>query len=291
VENGGFTNDQRQFYEENGFIVFPKLVPDKVLDDCLVRFLDICNGKVEGTVFTVMKDRVLREKGAKGENLINKIQDFMYDDVFFEKYACDENIVNVVKSIIGPNITGAHSMLINKPPDSSYDFSRHPLHQDMHYFPFRPVNSIVASWTAMERINEQNGCLFVIPGSHKSKLYPHGYPSEVKNKAYHGVQGFDHIPRVNLEMEKGDTVFFHPLLLHGSGPNTSKGFRKAISVHYADSNSYFVNVKGTSQENIEKEIIALTTKMGTSLSFVDIWKYKSRLVCGKPGNFQQMSKL
>lgn len=44
----------------------------------------------------------------------------------------------------------------------------------------------------------------------------------MENKAYHGVKGFDHIPRVNLIMEKGDTVFFHPMLLHGSGPNKTK---------------------------------------------------------------------
>ena len=34
-------------------------------------------------------------------------------------------------------------------------------------------------------------------------------------------------------MEPGDTAFFHPLLLHGSGRNRSAGFRRAISAHYA----------------------------------------------------------
>lgn len=47
------------------------------------------------------------------------------------------------------------------------------------------------------------------------------------NKLYHGIQDFDpSLPRVHLEMEKGDTVFFHPLLIHGSGSNKTKGFRK-----------------------------------------------------------------
>ena len=44
---------------------------------------------------------------------------------------------------------------------------------------------------------------------------------------YHGIQGIDpHIPKVYLEMDIGDTVFFHPLLIHGSGTNTSGSFRK-----------------------------------------------------------------
>lgn len=42
------------------------------------------------------------------------------------------------------------------------------------------------------------------------------------NKMYHGIQGYDSHAVVNIEMEKGDTVFFHPLLVHGSGPNLTK---------------------------------------------------------------------
>ena len=34
---------------------------------------------------------------------------------------------------------------------------------------------------------------------------------------YHGVRGMDDKQRVELHMEKGDTVFFHPLMVHGSG--------------------------------------------------------------------------
>ena len=45
---------------------------------------------------------------------------------------------------------------------------------------------------------------------------------------YYGVKDYDpeKHERVWLEMEEGDTVFFHPILLHGSGTNRTKGFRK-----------------------------------------------------------------
>lgn len=44
---------------------------------------------------------------------------------------------------------------------------------------------------------------------------------------YHGIMDFDPAAkRVHLEMEAGDTVFFHPLLIHGSGMNRTDGFRK-----------------------------------------------------------------
>ena len=44
---------------------------------------------------------------------------------------------------------------------------------------------------------------------------------------YHGVRDFHpSSPMVHLEMGPGDTVFFHPLLIHGSGMNRTNGFRK-----------------------------------------------------------------
>ena len=48
---------------------------------------------------------------------------------------------------------------------------------------------------------------------------------------FHGIKDYDkNNARVHLVMEKGDTVFFHPLLIHGSGRNKSQGFRK-VHIH------------------------------------------------------------
>lgn len=66
--------------------------------------------------------------------------------------------------------------------------------------------------------------------------------------------------RFYVEMDPGDTLFFHPLLIHGSGANRTTGFRKAISCHYASSDCHYIDIKGTSQENISKEIIEVAKK-------------------------------
>ncbi len=46
VDSPRLTLKQRQFYEKNGFIVIPGLVPEDLLDHCHQRFLDIVDGKV-----------------------------------------------------------------------------------------------------------------------------------------------------------------------------------------------------------------------------------------------------
>jgi phytanoyl-CoA hydroxylase len=79
----------------------------------------------------------------------------------------------------------------------------------------------------MERITRQNGCLVVLPGTHKGELIAHDYPKWEGgvNKMYYGIQSVTDEMReklVHLEMNAGDTVFFHPILIHGSGANRTQ---------------------------------------------------------------------
>ena len=237
-------------------MVIPNLVDKNLLDDCRQRFLDIVDGVVDAGAILKMKDLSLKDlKGLPNERVYNKIQDFVWDEVLAQFIQLPE-LLDYVQCFTGPNIRAVHTMLINKPPDSGSRTSRHPMHQDLHYFPFRPEDRIVAAWTAMEKIDDTNGCLVVNPGTHKGLLLQHDYPNDgAVNGMYHGVRGKDDLERAPLHMEKGDTVFFHPLLIHGSGTNLSGRFRKAISCHYSTSDCHYIDVTGTTQENIAKEVM------------------------------------
>ena len=282
--------NQLDDYDKKGFIVVKNLVSDQSLEKFRTRFQKICAEKIRIPGMTVMKDvSIAKSEFVEGEKAITKVQDFCYDDELFE-YCCLPEIVQYVKDLIGPNLMAMHTMLINKPPDTGLLTSRHPLHQDLYYFPFRPANRIVASWTAMEDINQQNGCLVVIPGSHKTELLKHDYPKWEGgvNKMYYGIQDIDikKAKLVHLIMGKGDTVLFHPLLIHGSGTNRTNGFRKAISCHYAASECEYIDVTGTVQEAFKNEVEQLANKKfglppDQKVDVNDIWRLKSRLVCGE----------
>jgi phytanoyl-CoA hydroxylase len=285
------SNEQREFYEKNGFIVVKRVVPEKDLEKYRARFLEICNGQGVDARMTIMRDIAIEKKKEWGENAITKLQDWHDDERLFE-YCKHPAVMKYVNAIIGPNTRSIHTMLINKPPDVGLGSSRHPPHQDLWYFPFRPAEKIVCSWTAMQKIDKQNGCLFVQPGTHKGVLLKHEYPNDgIVNKAYHGIQNMtekDSEKMLHLEMEPGDTVFFHPLLIHGSGRNNSKGYRKAISCHYCASDVYFEKAEGTIQEELAKELedmakqrMAKYKASGVVLSFHDIWRLKSRHISGK----------
>ncbi|VFV25310.1 Hypothetical predicted protein [Lynx pardinus] len=238
----------------------------------------------------IMRDvSIEKSKFVPSEELITKVQNFHQDEELF-RYCTLPEILKYVECFTGPNIMVVHTMMINKPPDSGKKTTRHPFHQDLHYFPFRPSNRIVAAWTAMEQVNRNNGCLSVLPGTHKGCLKPHSYPpwEGGVNIMYYGIQGYDeNSPRVHLEMEKGDTVFFHPLLIHGSGWNKSQGYRKVISCHFASADCHYVDVKGTSQESFEKDILETLHKLygfPEDASLKDIFRLNVQLVKGERTN-------
>eukprot|EP00075_Anas_platyrhynchos_P027014 XP_027316267.1 phytanoyl-CoA dioxygenase, peroxisomal [Anas platyrhynchos] len=285
LDNNVLTPEQRQFYEDNGYLLVKKLVSDEDIERFRKEFIRICRKEVSLPGAMIMKNTALKSEYGQSENVVNKVQDFQEDEELF-RYCTLPEILKYVECFTGPNIMAMHTMLINKLPDSDQQTFLHPMHQDLHYFPFRPADRIVCSWTAMERADKTNGCLVVQPGTHKEPLKPHAYPQwEGKtNKLFHGIIDYDDKgPKVHLVMEKGDTVFFHPLLIHGSGINRTSGFRKSISCHFASSEGYYIDVKDTIQEDLEKELQEMVQKKYSlpAMKLRDIWNFRARLVRGE----------
>jgi phytanoyl-CoA hydroxylase len=235
MSHNPISDEMLEGYWKDGFVVVPGLVPAHALARWIERLTDIVEGRVEPAAGMLVMRDVMVAKGivSPGSRMeaIAKIQDYEKDPIL-DSYTTWPALLDCVERIVGRDVQTIHTMLINKPPNVD---GRHPLHQDLLYFPFRPADRIVASWTALERVTKENGCLVVVPGSHRGELLVHENPDwEHLNGGYFGVRGLgDEMDRrIHLEMEPGDTVFFHPILVHGSGRNRTQGFRRAISAHY-----------------------------------------------------------
>ena len=82
-------------------------------------------------------------------------------------------------------------------------------------------------------------------------------------------------------MKKGDIVFFHPLLVHGSGENKSKGYRKSICCHFAAAECKYESIEGKVQELVAKEIMSYAAKKFPGLiDYHSLWRAKAQLVSG-----------
>ncbi|CAD5223406.1 unnamed protein product [Bursaphelenchus okinawaensis] len=292
------TQQQLQFYNENGYLLIKNVLSKQELQKYRNRFQDVCNNpKILPIETLLMKDISTAKKTKElNEGTILRLQDFNNDPVLFQ-YCQHPVILDVVQDLIGKkeksNFMAMHTMFINKPPDDKKSLSsRHPPHQDQYFFPFGPADYITCAWTAIDHCTTKNGTLFVYPGSHKLHSQPHDYPKWQNgvNKGFQQIATFDtnNNTSVNIECEPGDTLFFHPNLVHGAGPNSSSSFRKTISCHYANADECrYIDVSGTYRANVEKEAVEVFNlrykRLGIPLArdWGHLWRMRTRPVNAK----------
>jgi phytanoyl-CoA hydroxylase len=229
-----FSQAARDFYWEQGYVLLPGLFDLESIAAFERRFEEIVLGEVPRPArCVVMRDVMVADGVVEPEGIlfgINKILSFEGDDILF-RHSLDADLLQAIRALVGPGVMTISTNVFNKPPGLA---GRHPLHQDLRYFTLRPEDRIVAAWTAISHVSRENGCLAVIPGSHCWGLLEHRKPSwEYVNAGFLAAEGVPQEDRVHVEMAPGDTLLFHPLLVHGSGQNRSAGFRRAIATHYA----------------------------------------------------------
>ena len=221
-------------YGQQGYIIVPDLIPIHRLKLYEDRFLEIITrDQNPSPPMKIMRDIMVVEKVVQPESIIegvNKLVNFENDEILF-KYTMESKLLGVVRELIGPDLFSIATNFFNKPPKVD---GRHPLHQDLRYFSMRPAESIIGTWTSISNATRESGCLSVIPGSHKRSLAKHGSPNwKYINAGFYGIANKPEEDRIHLETKPGETVLFHPLLIHGSGKNQTDECRRALSSHYA----------------------------------------------------------
>jgi phytanoyl-CoA hydroxylase len=107
--------------------------------------------------------------------------------------------------------------------------SEKPWHQDMAYFDWSPPEKVLGVWLAIHPATVANGCMHVIPGSHREGPVPHVHARDCQIED-------SRVPVercVAVPLQPGGALFFASLLQHGTPPNESPERRWAIQYHYA----------------------------------------------------------
>ncbi len=158
----------------------------------------------------------------------HRISPFMRDVV------AHRGIAGVLAQIVAPDVKCMQSMLFIKPPK----FPGQAWHQDEVYIPTRD-RSLTGGWIALDHATVENGCLWVLPGSHRNGyLYPqrdHNRPEEFDfaGESY----GFEDRGEIPVPCSAGSVVFFNGYLLHRSRKNRSDRFRRVLVNHYMNAYS------------------------------------------------------
>ena len=139
----------------------------------------------------------------------------------------DDHVTPILQQVIGPNVEFLSAKAVFKNDTTSF---ASPWHHDWFYW---EGTNKVSIWIAMDDATPDNGCLKMIPGSHK-KDFPktshdgNAFVNRIDEKELAGL------PISTLAIERGGAVFFHDRTVHSSYPNTVKKDRWSLISTYRD---------------------------------------------------------
>ncbi|MBB14368.1 phytanoyl-CoA dioxygenase [Candidatus Poribacteria bacterium] len=230
------SENQVQFFIDHGYIAVPDLIESDEIEELREDTVRIARGgypceAVQPTSENLSDDQILA-------NILCIHQPHFISPIM-EKYVKHPELCGVLSQITAAHIPfwdGSvkcmQSMLFVKPSG----FQGQSWHQDEIYIPTRD-RSLIGGWIAMDDATVENGCLWVIPGSHQmGYLYsqkPHGNPDEFDSADLESY-GFDETLEVPIEVKTGTVVFFNGYLLHRSRKNRGQTYRRVLVNHYCN---------------------------------------------------------
>jgi len=142
----------------------------------------------------------------------------MVGDPYFREYARNPKWAALARELVGEEVDCQGPEWFNKPPGTA---SPTPPHQDNYYFCLKPPN-VVTIWLALDPVDEDNGCLRYVAGSHRRGIRPHGRSNVLGFSQ--GITDYgpgDQADEVQIHLRPGDAVAHHGETIHRADANPS----------------------------------------------------------------------
>jgi hypothetical protein len=221
VDTMGATQILGEGFREDGFAVIPDLITReeaRALKDEIKR---------------VLAD-VTREAPEKGEAIPRHLQSGVHVGLSIRSDVCrrfnrDPRLLDVIEAVVGPNILFWSDKVVFRSEET--DFAT-PWHQDWPYW--KGIHKVTL-WIALDDIDESNGCLQFVRGSHRDTYEHHGSSREAAIFSHQLDAALADAARVvTVPAPAGTAVVFHDLTLHASHPNSAHTDRYALAISYKD---------------------------------------------------------
>jgi len=199
-------------FDRDGFLLVRQFLPNdgfQALRENVARFIrDVAPTMSDAEVFYQDKKRpeTLKQIGK------------MQSDPFFKCLLEDRRWVDVAETLLGEAAVPMEVEWFNKPPNTDHPT---PPHQDNYYFKLIPPN-VLTMWLALETIDDENGCIRYLPGSHRADIRPHA-PTNVLGFSQ-GITGWgpdDQAHEVAIHLQPNDLIIHHGNTVHRADPNRS----------------------------------------------------------------------
>ncbi len=217
-------------YHHDGFLAVENvLAPDEVAG-AKQALDDLIHGRIPGykdlQPEPEVKDRWATMTADERADSVRKVWQFVEHEARLSALTTHPVLQNILQRLVGEEVRLIQDMALLKPP---FIGTEKPWHQDMAYFGWSPPEKIIGVWIALDPATAQNGCMHVLPGTHREGPVPHVHARDCQ------------IPDARVQVERdvivplapGGVLFFSALLHHGTPPNKSSERRWALQYHYA----------------------------------------------------------
>jgi phytanoyl-CoA hydroxylase len=224
------SKSQVEFYRANGYVVVEGLLTSARI----AALRAIADRWVEASRAVNTADEVFDlEPGHSSEApKVRRVKDPAAIDETYGELVRSPALLDLVEQLVGPNIRRLGSKLNMK---SAGFGSPVEWHQDWAFYP-HTNDDLLAVGVAIDGMTVENGCLLVVPGSHKGPVLDH----HAKGRFVGAVEPrlIDLAAAVPLEAAPGSVTIHHVRLVHGSAPNTSGQPRRLFLIEYGAADAW-----------------------------------------------------
>ncbi len=216
--------DQAAFFAENGYLVVEDLFS---ADEVAALRESVGRLQARGDGLTESTPRFSLGLFGAGTRVVQQIAEPHELGGEWMALARDPRILDTVELLIGPDILLYYSMMMMKPAHAG---APAPWHQDFSFF-VHDKASLVACQVYLDDSTLENGCIHVVPGSHKLGLLNHFKDGEFSEIVQGDTSAYDEAA-IAVPARAGSAVFWHCMTLHSSQPNRSSAPRRAVVFEY-----------------------------------------------------------
>lgn len=216
----------KESFDKDGYLFIPAFLSSeevKVLNDNIGRFIPEKIPEMSPNHFFYEDDKDL--------STLKQMQDMEKYDSYFKTLAVESKYEQLAKALLGEDVICKTVEYFNKPPRIGKPT---PPHQDGYYFMLKPQQA-VTMWLALEKVDEETGCVKYVKGSHLKGMRTHGRTATLGFSQ--AIVDFgteeDMKNEVAFPANPGDLLVHHSLTIHRAGANTTTNrTRKAMGLIY-----------------------------------------------------------
>lgn len=230
------TDAQVHEFNEKGFLKVGRLLDDETVERLRADLDLVMAGKSPKPPVlnrNLLSGKTEYEGGKAGETVVQIVNIWQASEAFY-RHACHPAITGMTAQLCRTDTLRVwHDQVQYKPPEHGGPTG---WHQDHPAWPTIQPPDLISAWVALDDATVENGCMWMVPGSHRwgnqQKWLRSGPDFQPEHRDVTLLPADASLKAVPLEVMKGECAFHHCLTWHGSPHNRSQRPRRAIAVHY-----------------------------------------------------------